>query len=316
MSAVTEIARLPIHFDVPADYLSAADYLVAVKSLQTTLDVFNRRIFNGEIQFQFVVAPPEDGSFKGVCGIIAVGYTILTASIYLSETATFRGFVKGLTGYEVQHYEAAESVGKFLRDMATGFFLTESDELERTIPKDWNLDKALRAKTKFYTMCLQNDEIAAVGFDDGDNFPIKKQDFAKHLSKEKARLLPSEFKLDRDAIVVSPVDIDADNQWKLQDRTTGATIRAYMRDEVFRQGFLKGGKYPLKRSGQDDQMTVMVEYKRQEKNGDIKLIETSINTVHTFNGTELVPVPDRFQTTDTLIEKEEVPMERIWSTNE
>ncbi len=72
MSA-TEIARLPIHFDVTAHYLTAADYLVAVKSFKTVLEDFNKRIFDGAIEYEFLVLPAEDGSFKGVCGVIVKG---------------------------------------------------------------------------------------------------------------------------------------------------------------------------------------------------------------------------------------------------
>jgi hypothetical protein len=186
--STTEIARLPIHFDVPVHYLNADDYVVSVKSFKTAFEEFNKRIFNGAIEYEFLVLPAEDGSFKVICGVLA----ILTSIIPFLENDLFKGFVKGLTGYNLDFYTSGESAGTFLRDLAVGFFSTECEKLELIIPKNLNLDKALLAKTKFYRMCIANRKISAIGFDDTEKFPIKRTSFALHLSKENTRPLASQ----------------------------------------------------------------------------------------------------------------------------
>jgi len=295
---MAEIARLPIHLNVPANHISAADYVVAVKSLETTIREFNKRIFGGSLEYEFLVLPTEEGSFKGVTGVIVKGVAkvvavtfVITEIISFSETDTFKGLVKGLTGYELAHYKAAEGVGHFLRDMTKGIFTTENDNLERLIPGNLNLDKVFHAKAEFYSMCIANHELTSVGFEDSEHFPIKRASFAQHISRDKIRSAPSDFVLYRDTIIVSPVDTDMNRVWRLQDVTTKNIISAYMRDEEFKKGFLNG-KYPLKKSSEDDRITVLVEYKKQEKNGEIEQKEASINTVYSFNDTQIAAIPD------------------------
>lgn len=64
----------------------------------------------------------------------------------------------------------------------------------------------------------------------------------------------------------------------------------YMRDDSFKQAFLNG-RYPLKQSKQDDRVIVMLEYKKQEKNGEVEQKEVCVHTVYSFNDTEIVPLP-------------------------
>lgn len=320
MSA-TEIARLPIHFDVTAHYLTAADYLVAVKSFKTVLEDFNKRIFDGAIEYEFLVLPAEEGTFKGVCGIIVKGVkgtakTVLTVGavggvIGLADSSILNDFTKELTGKTIQEVHIGKELAVFLRDMTTGFYSTASDTLERIIPHDLNLDKALFAKTEFYKMCIDNHEIPAIGFDDTENFPIKRSAFAQHISKDKTRSVPSEFILYHNAIVVSPIDIDIDRVWGLKDSATKNTINAHMRDESFKKDFLSG-KYPLKQTNKDDRMTVLVEYKRQEKNGEIVSKEICINTVYSFNDTEITPMPTNQSSGVKFSRVDVVPMEKLW----
>lgn len=317
-----EIARLPIHFDVPANYLTAADYLVAVKSFSTTLTEFNRRIFDGNIEYEFLVLPAEDGSFKGVTGVIvksakgaaktALAVGAVGGLIGLADSSILNDMAKEWTGKTIQELHIGTELAVFLRDMTKGFFITESDRLEQLIPKNLNLDKALLAKSEFYKMCVDNREISAVGFDDTENFPIKRTSFSQHITKEKIRPVPSEFILYRNAIIVSPIDIDIDRVWRLQDSTTKQIINAYMRDDAFKSGFLSG-KYPLKESSKDDRMTVLIEYQRHEKNGEVESKEISINTVYSFNDIEITPIPTSGTDSIKFSRADILPMDKLWN---
>jgi hypothetical protein len=307
-------ARLPIHFDVPANYLSAADYIIALESFKTTLDEFNKRLFNGQLDYEFIAIGAEAGSYKGITGILVNGAAVATfifATIQTLETDTGRGFVKGVIGSEIDYKQTGEDAGRFLRDLTVGFYSTVTDKLEKVIPASVNLDKALKAKNDFYTMCINNKAVSAVGFTDSTDFPIKRPVFTQHLSKEKIRYVASDFVL-YDAIIVSPVDIDVDQVWRFQDRITKRGLNAYMRDDSYKQAFLNG-RYPLKQSKQDDRVIVMLEYKKQEKNGEVEQKEVCVHTVYSFNDTEIVPLPKvqvmgvKFSHVTTL------PMDDLWA---
>jgi len=44
---VEEIARLPIHFNVPEHHLAADEYIIAIRSFNTCLNELNKRAFEG-----------------------------------------------------------------------------------------------------------------------------------------------------------------------------------------------------------------------------------------------------------------------------
>lgn len=102
--------------------------------------------------------------------------------------------------------------------------------------------------------------------------------------------MESDFRL-YEAIIISPVDVDKDIKWEFQDTETKAIIRAHMRDEDFKRKFLNW-TYPLKKSNHDDVVKILVEYRMQEKNGEIEIRDTLVNTVFSFNNTEISAIPD------------------------
>lgn len=312
--------RLPIHIDVPEHFLTANDYLVALDSINTCLNEINKRAFEGKLECSLLVFPNEEGSFKGVTGVLVKGIKksgqiiVVTGAIGgfigFVETDSFKGLVKGLTKHDLNYYQMGESVGSMLHDMIVSIFTTENDDLEKHIPSDINLDKAIKAKSEFYSMCLQNPRTRGVGFDDTGDFPIQRNRFVYHTSKDRVRPLASDFVI-YDAIVISPVDVDKDIKWELQDRATKVAIKAYMRDDGFKKSFLNG-KYPLKQSKDDDRMTVLVEYKKQEKNGEAEITEISINTVYMFNDIVIVPIPTNLAQGVRFSRSKETPMDKLW----
>ena len=84
-----------------------------------------------------------------------------------------------------------------------------------------------------------------------------------------------------------------------------------MRDDAFKKSFLNG-KHPLKQSQNDDHMTVLVEYKKQEKNGEVEIKEVSINTVYSFNDIEIMSIPAKLPPNIVFVRLPETPMDKIW----
>lgn len=288
---------LPLHFDVPGHYLPAGHYITAIKSVKTVMDELSRRAFEDKLRVELIVLPAEHGSFKSITKVVvktAKGVTVaagtLGGMIAFTETNTFKGLVTGLTGREFDHYEVSKDVGELIRDMALGIFTTENEKLDKAIPADVNLDRAIRAKSDFYVACAANPTVSGVGFTEEPEFPIKRASFPFHISRDRVRPVESDFRL-YEAIIISPVDVDKDIKWEFQDTETKAIIRAHMRDEDFKRKFLNG-TYPLKKSNHDDVVKILVEYRMQEKNGEIEIKDTLVNAVFSFNNTEISAIPD------------------------
>ncbi len=311
-------ARLPIHIQVPTHFLLAKEQVVAVNSLIVCLEEVNKRLFENRIHCELIVLPDEEGTHKTVTKIVVKGVGYITAGaltlsaiggmISFTETDSFKGFVHGVTGKEIKHYETSKEIGELLHDIIVGLYTTENEQLEESIPPEINLDKAIKAKSDFYEMCLDNPQIAAVGFDDSENFPVQRGQFPYHTSKDRSRKLQSEFKL-FDTIIVSPVTIDKDAKWELQDVHSKISIKAYLRDEDFRNEFLSGD-HPLKTLNTDDRMKVLIEYEREEKNGEIKYKNTYIKKVYELNDEVFAEIPDIIQPPDDS--KDERPMDSLW----
>lgn len=301
--------KLYIHFGLDNHFLPMEDFIISSKSTAIILDDLNKQIFNGKIKYELVIIPPTDGSFLQAIGIIVtLGATYVVAPIAQDYVL---GLYEGISDHKPSYH--GKNHGKALRDLAIGFLTKSTEELENKIPKRVNLDRALKAKSDFYKMCMANKEIKALGFNKSSTFPLKRTNFKHHLSKDRIRPLDSEFII-YDAVIVSPVDIDRDSKWELQDKTTNNIIKAHMRDTKFKKKFLNGD-YPLKKTKNDDSITVLVEYKKQERNGEIETKEISINTVYSFNGVEIVSLPNEPVKGIKFMNYTRTPMDKLWGEN-
>ena len=81
------------------------------------------------------------------------------------------------------------------------------------------------------------------------------------------------------------------------------------------QDFLNG-KYPLKQSKDDDRMTILVEYKRQMKNGDIKRIGEFVHTVYSFNDIEIQQLNNEYVIDVEFKNNKNLPMANLWDEQE
>lgn len=323
------LVRLPIHFNTKVHSLVGEDYIIAIEAFTNSLEELNKRLFEGQLDLELRVITNEDGSIKAVTGVIFKGFkktanfTMKTATVLgvcaalieFTETDTFKGFVEGVSGYKIDHYNKAKELGslgrdvaEFVHDILVGIYTMENDELERVIPNNLNLDKIIKSKSDFYTMCINNEEIRGVGFDDSERFPVKRDRFAYYTSKDLIRDVESEF-IPCEVIIVSPVDTQHKAKWHVKDILNNASIKAFMEDESFKLAFL-GGRYPVKQTSEDDRLTILLEYKKQEKNGVIEIKEVSIHTVYSFNDVEIKAMPTNIK--DLLISRDSRPMDELW----
>lgn len=312
------MVRLPVHLDVPNHVVRARHYITAVNSLQITLDELNFRLLDGHVQFEFVVLPAEEGTFKGVTGLVvksvkaaaAIG-AVAGGLISFFESDFGEELAIEIFGEPVDTRKLAHDivgVAKLMHGATVKLFVTENEYLDRALPRVVNFDKIIKAKSDFYLSCVADEDVRGVGFSDEEVFPVKRSGFFKHISKDRTRQVPSEFRV-YDAVVISPVDVDKDIKWEFSDVLTRVSIKAYMRDYDFKRKFLSG-MFPLKRTNRDDVVKIVVEYKRQERNGEIENKEISVHTVCEFNGLKIGSIPDNMEIASCREDK--LPFERIW----
>jgi len=204
------IEVLPVHFNVPVDYVSVETFVKTAESVNGVITAINDKVFEGALQYELLILPPEAGTFKSRLGVwirrggIAVG--ALWAAL---ESDMGKEFVKGLTGHEPAHY--AESAGQSLRQMG-GFSgevaegeLGDAENLERIRCKaeaaiivettkafleqnQQSLEAVglqvakfrdvYQARNEFYQACLADRQVQGIGFDETEDFPIRRSDFA------------------------------------------------------------------------------------------------------------------------------------------
>ena len=58
------IGLIPLHFDIPGIACRLPRSSDTANQTRAVIDAFNRDVFAGELQFEFFVLPPEEGSFK------------------------------------------------------------------------------------------------------------------------------------------------------------------------------------------------------------------------------------------------------------
>lgn len=304
----TELVEFHIHYEIKDHFIPMSDFLTASNAAQKIIDDLNKNILGGKLRYQLVIIPPKEGTFLKTVGLV-FSVTALNAVVLPITSDYVLGAFEGISEQKPSDY--GKDHGRALRDLTVGFLSKEVEELEECIPSELNLDRAFKGKTDLFSSCQANNDILGIGFDNSKNFPIKKDDFKKHLSKDRTRPLESDFVI-YDVIVTSPVIEDKDYVWDFQDIVTGNKISGYMRDENFKKGVLNGD-YPFKNDGSNsDKLQVLVEYKKQERNGEVEKKETCIEEVYSFNDDIIKPISKNLPKGTRFQQKEETPMEKIW----
>ncbi|NCC51126.1 MAG: hypothetical protein EOM20_07920 [Spartobacteria bacterium] len=304
----SEPVKFYIHYDIENHFIPMSDFLTASNAAQKIVDDLNKKILGGQLRYQLVVIPPEEGTFLKTVGIWTVKIAVAGVVLPIAGGLSLGAF-KALSGNTPEYY--GERYTEALRDMTVNFFSKEVEELEKCIPHELNLDRAFKAKTDFYISCQSNGDINGLGFDNTKRFPIRHDQFKNHISKDRVRPLDSDFSI-YEAIVTSPVIEDKDYVWDFEDTVKGNKISGYMRDEAFKRGVLNG-KYPFKTDGSNsDRIKMLVEYKKQERNGEVEKKETCIETVYSFNDIEITSIPANLPPNVTFVRPAETPMEKLW----
>lgn len=199
------IGLIPLHFDVPGNHLPLTTFIETANQTRAIVEAFNRDLFEGGLRFELFVLPPEEGSFKTKLGLALSVCGVVWA---FTQSDIGKAFIKGLTTHEPAYW--AEQVGVRIRQQllhsdgsarhvgeveqvelkrqfeaviiskSTKSFLQSDDaDLRRVGITTQKFRDAYDARNKFYQACLKDTKIQALGFDETENFPIKRQDFRR-----------------------------------------------------------------------------------------------------------------------------------------
>lgn len=277
---MSKSSKLVIRFDVEDSRLPLGDYITALSAIKNCIDGFEGSLLE-TLDYTLYVYPEEHGSFTSKILIVAAFITILDADI-------IKHFIEGTTGKNLN--EVSRDIGKAVtEEFLPKIFEIPNDELQKIIPDEIDLQKSLKAKSDFYIMCSHNNDIKGVGFGEGKQFPIQRSDFHRHILPPDDDKTNTEYRLYKDAIIISPVDVDKDDAWRLRIAESSQMFWAKMRDDGFKKAFL-GGDYPLKTSQTPDRMTILVESETSQKEGKPQT-KRYIKEVYSFNDHKIKDIP-------------------------
>ncbi len=179
---------IPVHFDVKDHYISLDTFLATADSVKNIVHHFNDLLFSCELEYQFVVLPPKEGSFLGslaiLCGAIA-------SIAVFADTGLGKGVIRGFTGYEPEDF--GEKIGKQIKlhakkaaiiisEATKGFLQKDTTETEKII-KPIDFLGAYRAKNLFYESVSNNPTVNGLGFDESSYFSVERTGFADRCAK-------------------------------------------------------------------------------------------------------------------------------------
>lgn len=289
------LVELPIHFDVPQHYLPLSDFIELATNVNNIIDEFSRKFFEGTLDIQVVVLPPEDGSFLKKLGIVA---GVATISWGFLNSTIGEAYIKGLTGNTPAYW--AEIAGEetkeifILNEATKGFIEKDVKTIEGIgIPQE-DFKVSFSSKNLFYKSCLKNESIAAIGFSEKETFTIQRgnfQDRIANLNTEPEDDFDLEYKL-HELIIISSVNTsDSEGQWDTRDNVSNEFLRFHMKDMKFFDDFLSG-QYPLKENESNDVILALIEYKKLKQGDTYKVVERNAVKIYRFNDKEIAEVPD------------------------
>lgn len=160
-------------------------------------------MFDGALEYEVLVLPPEPGTFLTRLGVrVVAGAALLGAAL---ETGMGAGFVKGLTGHEPAYWTevAGEQIAGWIEDaveapasavqkhlecqtgalvlseVTKSFLQKDVLELNKMSIRPRQFREEFEARNKFYWTCAADQDVRGVGFTESDDFPVKRKDFSR-----------------------------------------------------------------------------------------------------------------------------------------
>ena len=239
-----------VHFDVSDHYLKLDTFIQTADSARRIVAALDRKVFKGSLRYEFLVLPPDEGSFLQR---LAVAVTAVAggaaAFIMFLDSDTPKEFVKGLTGKAPSEWslEFGEALKDVLADdqpgdpeaakielkvideeaicrtseqlmtaLTRGILEGDTAKVEKFLRDDDVLFEALDARADFYAACFNDKDVKRIGFDPGDDFPIPRSSFpgrALKPTRKETEEEPPEWLVVTENVYVNSPNWDKDDQY-------------------------------------------------------------------------------------------------------
>ncbi|MGY6571073.1 MAG: hypothetical protein ACXIVE_18940 [Salinarimonas sp.] len=243
-----------IHFAVEGHHLKLSTFIRTAESARRIVEALNQEMFDGALQYEIIVLPPEDGTFLSKFYLkLFAGMGVVFA---FANTPIGSAYIEGLTGEPPTYW--AQALGENKSGL---IFSSDTSANDEDLSQDPNLDKikcdfaesiivnltrsllemspdelqkiagislndAAEARSEFFIACIEDQEVKGVGFSPSKDFPIPRQSFVDRARRpvrveEEDENLTWEVSIE-DIFVTSPnweKDDQSARQWKGKDST-------------------------------------------------------------------------------------------------
>lgn len=248
--------RLYIHFDVRDHFLKLDTFIETADSARKVIEALNKTFFDGSLEYELIVLPPEEGSFLSKLALWISGGT--TAAFGILNTDIGSAYVEGLTGRAPAEWaqsfgedhrasidafqaetetpenqfwpdssppeglptttdKACKENAQIVVAMARGILEKSPDELQRVGMDVGALPDAVDARADFYAACIEDRDVSRVGFTPDDDFPIPRNSFPERAQKPTRK--PNEEEPPEWSVSIENIYVTSPN-WDKEDQKT------------------------------------------------------------------------------------------------
>jgi hypothetical protein len=228
---------------VPVHYIPHSTFEEAAAAIRAVIDAYNRELYDGQLGYELLVFPSEDGSFLARWGIRLLAGAAAIGAFTAHDFG--KGFVKGLTNHTVEELgqmagsygqskflDAVNAVGTALKPTAAtrprcdretaiitettkSFLQTDQTHLDQVGITPRRYREAYGARNGFYQACAADQRVNGIGFDETTEFPIRRKRFAELIVPLPPREEPTDAKAWQVEIVT--ISVTSPN-WDRTDR--------------------------------------------------------------------------------------------------
>ncbi len=247
--------RLYIHFDVEEHFLKLETFIITAESAKKVIKALDDTFFDGRLEYEVIVLPPEGGTFLSKLAIWVSGGTAAVFGFLNTDVGS--AYVEGLTGqtpaewaesfgqghriiiedalekstldeldapaietpetYPSSDDSACNEAAQIVVAMVRGVLEKSPDELAKVGMEVGSLPDAIDARADFYTACIEDKDVRRIGFTSDDHFPIPRNSFPERAQKPARK--PKEEDQPEWAISIESIYVTSPN-WDKEDQKT------------------------------------------------------------------------------------------------
>lgn len=215
--------RLFIHFDVDDHFLRLDTFIETAESARNIIKALDATFFQGSLEYELIVLPPEDGTFLSKLALWVTGGAGAVVAFLNSDVGS--AYIEGLTGKPptewaqeigedhqeyIQEFQdggkpeekvspddddapsqsepldqeaACRSGARIVVAMTRGVLEKSNSELTKIGMEIGDLPDAMDARAEFYAACIEDRDVRRIGFSRDDDFPIPRNQFPERSQK-------------------------------------------------------------------------------------------------------------------------------------